>query len=84
MGSLLVAFRGQRFGACRWVLCRGWVIHPRSFSVNEILCKVAIVAFRDSPATKDCGAFRDMTRVGTGETPYTQRDQFGVVIALAY
>src|SRR5215510_5738261 len=84
MGSLLVAFRGQGFGACRWVLCRRRVIHPKSFSVNAILCKVAVAAFRDSPATKDCGAFRDMPRVGTGETPYTQCHQFGAVIAFGY
>src|SRR5215813_1565346 len=55
MGSLLVAFRGQRFDACRWVLCRRRVIPPKRFQVNAILCKVASAAFRDSPATKDCG-----------------------------
>src|SRR5215470_3859019 len=53
-------FQGQGFGACRWVLCRRRFIHPKSFSVNAILCKVASAAFGDSPATKDCGAFRDM------------------------
>jgi len=47
-----VAFRGQRFGDCRWVICRPRVIPPESLSVNVILCKVASAAFRAEPTTE--------------------------------
>jgi hypothetical protein len=39
-------------------------------------------AFRDSPATKNYGAFQDIAHARTGETSYFQRHHFGALFAL--
>jgi hypothetical protein len=39
-------------------------------------------AFRDSPATKNYGAFQDIAHARTSETSYIQRHHFGALVAL--